>query len=126
MSQHSSNDRATASFTPAPSIEELRRQVEERKRAEQMALEPATGREGNVIQATQFDPFPLMRAQRNFIKAQVDFQHSNDVAMLIASQKRFLEVLDNAIFNLDYRKLAGIQETLINMMTTTLEELGVL
>lgn len=121
MSRNETRELATAAFTPLPTKEELWQEAERQK-----ALETTQGHEGAVVQGTKFDPFPLLRAQRDFINAQVAFQHHHDVGVLVTCQKRYLEVLDAAIQTVDFRKLAGVQETAIQLMTSALEDLGVL
>jgi hypothetical protein len=124
MSQHESNDRATAVFTPIPTKEELWDQAERQKRAEQKALEQGGGHEANVIKATTFEPFGLLRAQSDFIKAQVRFQH--DIRPLVQAQHTMVEAMERAVYAVDYSKMAGLQESYIEMLTKSLESLGAL
>jgi len=126
MSQHESNDRATAVFTPIPTKEELWDQAERQKRAEQKALGQAGGHEANVIKATTFEPFDLLRAQSDFIKAQVRFQHDHDIRPLVQAQHTMVEAMERAVYAVDYSKMAGLQESYIEMLTKALENLGAL
>ena len=68
----------------------------------------------------------VLRAQKEYIRAQTDFLHTRNVQKLAGAQAVFISALSYMLVTLDPTKAANVQEDLIGRLTRELENEGII